>query len=219
MSSTAKDAKKSVTPEAPVEVSADDQALLGAVEAILLTADRPATSSRIAEAMGLDKNDGATRIGEFVDVLNAQYAAENRSFRIERVAGGLRIVTVPDHADAVAAFHNLGASSRLSRAAIETLAIVAYRQPITRAQVEDIRGVACGEVLRTLLERRLVAITGRAEEVGRPILYGTSRTFLEEFGLATLRDLPPVAAETAPSAKPQAGAGTTPDSPVAADSD
>lgn len=204
MSAAAKNAKPTVTPDSPIQVTPEDRPLLGAIEAILLTADRPATSSRIAEAIGLDPKDGASRVGELIDILNERYAADDRAFRIERVAGGLRIVTLPEYADAVAAFHNLGASSRLSRAAIETLAIVAYRQPITRAQIEDIRGVACGEVLRTLLERRLVAIAGRAEEVGRPILYSTSRQFLEEFGLASLKDLPPVAAETAPDKAPKA---------------
>lgn len=199
MSAAAKSSKSSLSREKPVEVAPHDRALLGAVEAILLTADRPASSARIAEAIGLDTEDGAARVGELIDALNAEYDAGDRAFRIERVAGGVRLVTSPEHADAVASFHNLGAASRLSRAAIETLAIVAYRQPITRAQIEDIRGVACGEVLRTLLERRLVAIAGRAEEVGRPILYGTTRQFLEGFGLATLKDLPPVAAETKPA--------------------
>lgn len=183
-------------PAQPIEVSVMDDALLGAVEAILLTADRPATSARIAESIGLDHERGAAVVGEIVDRLNAMYEETGRAFRIEKVAGGLRLMTLPEHADAIAAFHKLGASGKLSRAAIETLAIIAYRQPITRAQIEAIRGVACGEVLRTLLERRLIDITGRAEEVGRPILYGTNKHFLEEFGIATIKDLPPVGAET-----------------------
>lgn len=169
-----------------------DDSLLGVLEAILLTADRPATPKRLAEAIGLGSEEGAQRVGELADQLNDQYAQAGRAFRIEKTAGGLRLMTLPEHADAVAAYHNLGASGRLSRAAIETLSIIAYRQPITRAHIEAIRGVGCGEVLRSLLERRLVAITGRAEEVGRPILYGTSKQFLEQFGLSSLKDLPPV---------------------------
>ena len=99
-------------------------------------------------------------------------------------------VTTAAFADAIAAFQTGKAQRRLSRAALEALSIIAYRQPVTRAEVEAIRGVACGEVLRSLLERRLIAITGRAEEVGRPMLYGTSKRFLEVFGIAGIRDLP-----------------------------
>jgi len=182
--------------ESPVSVSvtpADgDDSLQATLEAILLTADRPASSKRLAEAIGLGSEDGPTRVGELAHQLNEHYEKTGRAFRIEKTAGGLRLMTLPEHADAVAAYHNLGASGRLSRAAIETLSIIAYRQPITRAHIEAIRGVACGEVLRSLLERRLIAITGRAEEVGRPILYGTSKEFLDQFGLASLKDLPPV---------------------------
>ena len=186
------------TPAPPAVMSAPptsapiDETLLGDLEAILLTADRPASSSRLSEAIGLGADDGALRIGQMVELLNTQYEQTGRAYRIEKVAGGVRLMTLPGHADAIAAYHKLGASARLSRAAIETLSIIAYRQPMTRAQIEAIRGVGAGEVLRSLLERRLVAIIGRAEEVGRPILYGTSRAFLEEFGLATLKDLPPV---------------------------
>ena len=85
-----------------------------------------------------------------------------------------------------------GCASRLSRPAIETLAIIAYKQPITRAKLEAIRGVGCGEVLKSLLERRLIAVTGRAEELGRPMLYGTTRQFLDAFGIRSVKDLPSV---------------------------
>lgn len=167
------------------------------LEAILLTSDRAASPKRIAQAIGLDSEEGARRVGEMAGRLNEQYEQTGRAFRIEKTAGGLRLMTLAACADAVAAYHNLGASGRLSRAALETLAIIAYRQPITRAQIETIRGVGSGEVLRSLLERRLVAITGRAEEVGRPILYGTSKHFLEQFGLASLKDLPPAGQDAA----------------------
>lgn len=194
--------------------------LTGAVEAILLTADRPVPVQRIAEALGLvpvapeagmsegspdtpeikprrrragaagDEPTPAARIEGAVADLNRQYEATGRSFRIEAVAGGLRIMTLPSFAPVLASFHHARASGRLSRAAVETLAVVAYKQPITRAHLEAIRGVSCGEVLRSLLERRLVTIKGRAEELGRPILYGTTREFLDAFGLASLNDLP-----------------------------
>jgi segregation and condensation protein B len=100
-------------------------------------------------------------------------------------------MTLPEFAEVVGAFHKERASAKLSKAAIETLSVIAYRQPITRADLEAIRGVACGEVLRTLIDKRLVTIAGRAEELGRPMLYGTTKEFLDNFGLASLKDLPP----------------------------
>jgi len=100
-------------------------------------------------------------------------------------------MTRPEHAPVLAAIRQQQLHGKLSRAAVETLAIIAYKQPITRADLESIRGVACGEVLRSLMERRLVTIDGRAEEPGRPMLYGTTREFLDQFGLASLKDLPP----------------------------
>ncbi len=173
----------------PTAVDAD---LAGMVEAILFTASKSAQSSRIADAAGLTGDGVSARVEAAIERLNAEYDSTGRAFRIERVAGGWRVLTRPEYADAVASFLNLGAGARLSRAAVETLSIIAYRQPIARAELESIRGVACGEVLRSLLERRLIEITGRAEEVGRPMLYGTTRAFLEQFGLASVKDLPPV---------------------------
>ncbi len=191
----------------PAAVDAD---LAGAVEAILFTASKPAQASRIADAAGLTGEGVSARVEAAIERLNSEYDSTGRAFRIERVAGGWRVLTRPEHADAVASFLNLGAGARLSRAAIETLSIIAYRQPIARAELESIRGVACGEVLRSLLERRLIEITGRAEEVGRPMLYGTTRAFLEQFGLASVKDLPPVESiEVAPPAGPIGDAGVT----------
>lgn len=164
-----------------------------AIEAILLTLDRPVTAGRIAEALKLGIEQGGTRtVKKAIEVLNAQYEASGRAFRVEQVAGGYRVMTLSKFASAVGAFQEARNSARLSRAAVETLAVIAYRQPITRAQIESIRGVACGEVLRSLLERRLIAIVGRAEELGRPMLYGVSKQFLELFGLSSVKDLPSV---------------------------
>lgn len=129
-------------------------------------------------------------IEKAIEILNDQYEKTGRAFRIERVAGGYRFMTLARYASAVASLHQDRESVKLSRPSIETLAIIAYRQPITRAELEAIRGVACGEVLRSLMERRLIAIVGRSEELGRPMLYGTTRHFLDAFGLATLKDLP-----------------------------
>jgi segregation and condensation protein B len=125
-----------------------------------------------------------------IALLNDHYENANRSFRVQGVAGGYRIMTLPKFAPVLEQYHGRRERHGVSRAALETLAIIAYKQPMTRASLEAIRGVACGEVLRSLIERRLVTIVGRAEELGRPMLYGTTKAFLETFGLATLKDLP-----------------------------
>lgn len=164
------------------------------VEAIVLSNSKPVAAARIAEvisAMSEIKID-ASDVEASVESLNSAYDETGRAFRIEVVAGGYRVMTRPEHADVLAAFHRKQASSRLSRPAIETLAIIAYKQPITRAKLEAIRGVGCGEVLRSLLERRLIAVTGRAEELGRPMLYGTTKQFLDSFGIRSVKDLPSV---------------------------
>ena len=132
-------------------------------------------------------------IAAAVAQLNAVYRESGRTFSIELLAGGYRLMTMPRWRGVIASFHGLSAQQRMSKASVETLAIIAYKQPITRAKLEAIRGVACGEVLRSLIERRLVTIAGRAEELGRPMLYGTTKGFLEAFGLANLKDLPSAA--------------------------
>lgn len=179
------------TDRQPEPASADLTRMAGDLEAVLMVADKAVNAGRLVEILGIGIDDGGSSvIDRLVEQLNGCYEETGRSFRIERVAGGYRMMTLPAHAEVVSRFQTGRNASRLSQAALETLAIVAYRQPITRADVESIRGVACGEVLRNLLERRLVKITGRAEEVGRPMLYGTTRQFLETFGLSTLKDLP-----------------------------
>lgn len=133
---------------------------------------------------------GVATVRAAIDLLNEQYEQTGRSFRVERVAGGFRLMTLPRFAQVIEEFHGRRERHALSRAGLETLAIIAYKQPVTRAGLEAIRGVACGEVLRSLIERRLITIVGRAEELGRPMLYGTTKAFLETFGLATIKDLP-----------------------------
>ncbi len=172
--------------------SVSSETIASRVEAVLLTSDRPLTASRIAETIAQVVGgaiEGA-QVESAVASLNEVYDDTGRSFRIERVAGGYRMMTRPEFGAVTAATARARDAGRLSQAALETLSIVAYRQPITRADIEAIRGVACGDILRSLLERRLVKIVGRAEELGRPMLYGTGREFLEAFGLASLKDLP-----------------------------
>ncbi|MFI4872289.1 MAG: SMC-Scp complex subunit ScpB [Phycisphaerales bacterium JB061] len=163
-----------------------------AVEAVLLTSDKSIRPAQIADALteSLGQPVDADQVREAAKVLNESYEATGRAFTIETVASGLRIMARAELAPVLASFHGQRASNRLSRAALETLAIVAYRQPVTRAEIENIRGVACGEVLRSLMDRRLVTIAGRAEELGRPMLYGTTRDFLTQFGLGSIKDLP-----------------------------
>jgi segregation and condensation protein B len=127
------------------------------------------------------------------------YEQTDRSFRIEQVAGGYQILTLPRFGEHLKRLHQKEIDSKLTKAALETLAIIAYKQPILRADLEAIRGVACGETIRSLMEKHLVKIDGRAEIPGRPILYGTTRRFLELFGLNNLKDLP--ASENLPAQK------------------
>lgn len=134
--------------------------------------------------------DATKQVRDAIDRLNADYEAAGRGFRIESVAGGRQIMTIAALAPIIARLRGEREQARLTQAALETLAIIAYRQPILRADIESIRGVACGEVLRSLMERRLVRITGRAEEVGRPMLYGTTQEFLRTFGISSVTDLP-----------------------------
>lgn len=175
----------------PVEIPCSDAPLARRIEALLFAADRPVSDARISELLGIATGGKhGAKVREAVDELNAAYAAGSMAFRIEQVAGGRQVLTLPAFAAVVATLKGEKQQTRLTQPAIETLAIVAYRQPIQRAEIESIRGVACGEVLRGLLERRLVRIVGRAEELGRPMLYGTTTEFLKVFGLASLSDLP-----------------------------
>lgn len=160
------------------------------LEAALLTTDKAMPAGKLAEVLGTQDSGGVKPVKQAIGELNAFYEKTDRSFRIEELAGGYQILTLPEYRDVLTALHRSRAQSKLSPAALETLAIVAYRQPLLRAEIETIRGVACGEVLRSLMERRLVKIVGRSEELGRPMLYGTTKSFLEVFGLASLKDLP-----------------------------
>ncbi len=152
----------------------------------------PDTNSAAGGARPGREEGPSAIIRRAVASLNSVYEQTGRAFRIEQVAGGYRVMTLAAHALVLERFHGGRERSALSKAALETLAIVAYKQPLTRAGLEAIRGVACGDILRALIERRLITTVGRAEELGRPILYGTSKRFLETFGLGSLKDLPTV---------------------------
>ncbi len=162
------------------------------VEALVFASERPISESRMKTVLGIEDEDATKQIKEAIDSLNESYDKNARAFRIERVAGGYRPLTREEFAPLVSRLHADRQQQKLSQAALETLSIIAYRQPVMRAEIEVIRGVACGEVLRSIMEKRLVKIVGRAEELGRPMLYGTTREFLNIFGLASLDDLPDV---------------------------
>ncbi|MFW6153924.1 MAG: SMC-Scp complex subunit ScpB [Planctomycetota bacterium] len=179
------DAGTTAGDAAPTALDATD---LATVEAILFTTDAALSPAKIAEVADLPGGRKAARTA--VERLNERYAEMGCSFRIESQAGGYRMLTLPEFNDVLSKLLKARSANKLSQAALETLAIVAYKQPILRADVEAIRGVASGEMLRSLMEKGLVKIVARAEEIGRPMLYGTTKRFLEAFGLGSLKDLP-----------------------------
>jgi segregation and condensation protein B len=157
------------------------------MEALLFSTDQPLTAGKIAEILGIGS---AGDVRRHIDTLNERYAETGTAFRIEAVAKGFQMLTMPVYSPWVSKLHKARSDSRLSPAALETLAIVAYKQPALRADVEVIRGVAVGDMLVRLREMNLIRIVGRAEELGRPLLYGTTSKFLEVFGLKSTKDLP-----------------------------
>ncbi|HSF02168.1 MAG TPA: SMC-Scp complex subunit ScpB [Solirubrobacterales bacterium] len=168
---------------------------LATLEAVLFASDVPLELQRIAEVLEVTVDEGQAAIEE----LRRLCDGPGRGLAVVEVGGGYRLVTRPEVAAGLLRLQRLRLRSRLSRAAVETLAIVAYRQPISRPEIEQLRGVGAESVLTHLLERRLVRIVGRKAAPGRPILYGTTREFLEHFGLRDLGDLPPFEATEGPS--------------------
>jgi segregation and condensation protein B len=169
------------------DTSSDVQVDLRTLEALLFSTHHPLTAGRLAEMLELESTKP---IRGAIKELNEQYVTADRSFRIEQVAGGYQMLTLPDFGEILKKLHQREVDAKLTKAALETLAIIAYKQPILRADIEAIRGVACGETIRSLMEKHLVKIAGRAEIPGRPILYGTTKRFLELFGLNSVKDLP-----------------------------
>jgi len=165
-----------------------DDILKTRLEAILFATDQPLSARRIAEV--LRTTEGKVRA--LVRELAAHYDEDGRAFTVEELAGGFQMLTRPDYGNIVKQLYRETRKHRLSQAALETLAIVAYKQPIIRAEIEDIRGVQVGEVVRNLVEQGLIRIVGRADTLGRPMLYGTTRKFLLQFGLKSAKDLPPI---------------------------
>ena len=159
------------------------------LEAVLLLAKTPLTTRKLAQLAHLA--DG-TETRTLVRRLNQIYDEQGRAVRVEQVAGGFRMLTRAPYAPWLARLGHLPTAVRLSSPMMETLAVVAYRGPVSRSDIEAIRGVACGELLRQLMERDLIRISGRSEELGRPYLYDTTKQFLQLFGLPSVDALPPI---------------------------
>jgi segregation and condensation protein B len=176
-------------PSAETPSISEMRELTGILEALLFMAADPLPVNRLVALLGaVPKGE----VEQALARLKEDYAQEGRGLHLAEIAGGYRIVTKSEYAPWVKRLDKVKAPPKLSRSALESLAIIAYRQPIVRAEIEQIRGVETSGVLRTLLERKLVRIVGRKEEPGRPIMYGTTKFFLEHFGLRDLSQLPPL---------------------------
>jgi len=177
------------TGQVPARADAAALSLLGALESLLFVSDGPVEATQIARALELDT--------DFVEALLRQlddtYRSQQRGFRLMERNGRFQLVTAPAAAAIIETFLNLDMTARLSAPALETLAVVAYRQPVTRAQVEAVRGVDCTGILRSLLQRGLIEEVDRLDAPGRPMLYGVTDLFMQHFGLTSLQDLPPLA--------------------------
>ncbi|MFM9196852.1 MAG: SMC-Scp complex subunit ScpB [Planctomycetia bacterium] len=177
---------------------------LARLEAALFLAREPLSTRRLAKLAQLPD---ATRARTLIRELKRLQDESGSAFRIEQIAGGFRLLTRAALGPWVRRLLGTPAENRLSGAALETLAIVAYRQPVTRAEIEAIRGVGCEDMLRQLMERDFVAIGGRTEDLGRPNVYVTSRRFLQAFGLARIEDLPRIEPVDLPRIEPGDGGG------------
>jgi segregation and condensation protein B len=173
--------------EAALQASARNQEIQAALEAIIYAADEPATVDQIAKALGLDRPQ--TRAA--LEQLTATYQSDARGIEVRKVAGGWKFYTKAQHHDVVRKFiKSLQPPLRLTMPALETLAVIAYKQPVTVPEINEIRGVHVGGVIKTLLEKKLITTAGRKEVIGRPILYRTSKQFMMRFGLSDLDELP-----------------------------
>lgn len=161
--------------------------LISAIEAIVYAAEEPATPAQMAAALGVERSEVEAALKQ----LAARYASDDFGMELRQVAGGYRMATKPHHHDSVRQFlKSLKPKVRLSLPALETLAVIAYRQPVTLPEIREIRGVDAAGVINTLLEKKLVTTAGRKEALGKPILYRTTKEFLVQFGLSSVRDLP-----------------------------
>ncbi|MBN2406136.1 MAG: SMC-Scp complex subunit ScpB [Elusimicrobia bacterium] len=159
------------------------------VECLLFVSSKPVTSRKLSEVLG---NVKEKEVADCIEELSKEYSGQNKPIFIQKVAGGWRFATKKEYGKWVKLLFSRETTYKLSAASLETLAIVAYRQPVTAQEIEAIRGVSGSGVLRGLFEKKLIKIAGRKQAVGRPILYKTTDRFLEYFGLDSISDLPPL---------------------------
>jgi segregation and condensation protein B len=171
-----------------------DKTYTSIIEALIFSSDEPISENEIIRAIkGIDGEEieiNSDDVHSAVDELNKKYDENGNSFKIRKIANGFIFATTEINAKYVGFLSSEKSKRRLSQAALETLAIIAYKQPVTKPELEQIRGVNSDYILNTLLEKNLITITGRAETIGRPLLYGTTTEFLKYFGLYNLSDLP-----------------------------
>ncbi len=159
------------------------------VEALLFSVQEPISVRKISEIV---EGTEAKEIREVIQQLREEYDTNDMVFQIEEIANGFQLLSRPEYHEWISKIRKKSGESKLSQQALETLSIIAYKQPIIRADIEAIRGVQSGQMIRTLIEKGLVKITGRDEVLGRPLLYGTTTKFLDHFGLKSIKDLPKV---------------------------
>lgn len=165
-----------------------DNDFKNAIEALLFASERPLSAEEMK--VGFSGDVSTAEIREALETLMSEYEAMNRGFKLYEIAGGYQVASDIRYADTLKRFYESREKKKFSQAALETLSVIAYRQPVTRADIEAIRGVTVDGAVKTLLERSLVKIVGRKDVPGRPLLYGTTQDFLERFGLKSIKELP-----------------------------
>jgi segregation and condensation protein B len=181
--------EREATPADRAAQSIADFELKAILESLLFVSSEPLSAARLAAVLGDVPKAEVERV---LRVLGQELEQGGRGVRLAEIAGGYRLVSKQEYAPWIKRLDKAKAATRLSRSALESLAIIAYKQPLVRSEIEEIRGVETSGVLRTLLERKLVRIVGRKDVPGRPIMYGTTKFFLEHFGLSDLSQLPPL---------------------------
>lgn len=165
----------------------DKNSLKRVIEALLCASEKPLSISKLQD---ITEKPGTQEIREAINELKQEYETAGHAFGIQEIAGGYQILTRPEYHSWVTKLKASRSENKLSGAALETLSIIAYKQPVLKAEIESIRGVDCGAIIRGLMEKGLVRIAGRAETLGRPIIYSTTNKFLELLGLPSIKDLP-----------------------------
>jgi len=162
------------------------------IQALIFCAQSPVSIEELQRCMAeyLEMEVTVSDVLEAIESLNQRFSAEEYAFQIYAIGGGYQFLTKPEHQGAVGILLKQKSKKKLSTSALETLAIIAYKQPVTRSQVEQIRGVSCDYAIHKLLEKDLINIRGKADTIGRPVLYGTTQKFMEYFGINHLKDLP-----------------------------